>query len=138
MRPTVDSLYKDEFAEYFRDSEHAAVVQRWSEATASMTEAQFRKGVERLAGLIERERLPNAIVDVIKMGYRPAADFEEWRQTNIIPRYNAAGVRKFAFIYPSSYTGTVENGVSPAPEGKATFPFGYFGTRDGMFAWLAT
>jgi hypothetical protein len=134
----MDSLYKDKFAEYFRDSGHAAVVQRWSEATASMTEEEFRAGVERLAELIERERLPNAIVDVVKMAYRPAADFEEWRQAHIIPRYNAAGVRKFAFIYPNGFSDTVENGVAPAPEGKAAFPFGYFGTRERAFAWLAT
>ncbi len=133
----MDSLYRDTFAEYFRDSEHEAVMQCWSEATASMTEEQFRIGVERLAALLEREHLPNAIVDVVKMAYRPAPDFEEWRQANIIPRYNAAGVRKFAFIFPSGFTGTVENGVSPAPEGKAKFPFGYFGSREGAFSWLA-
>ncbi len=131
-------MYKDKFAEYFRDSEHAVVIQRWSEATASMTEEQFRVGVERLAGLIESEHLPNVIVDVVKMAYRPAADFEEWRQAYIIPRYNAAGVRKFAFIYPSGFTGTVENGVAPAPEGNANFPFGYFSSREGAFAWSAT
>lgn len=134
----MDSLYKDKFAEYFRDSQHAAVVQCWSEDTASMTEEQFRVGVEHLAGLIERENLPNVIVDVVKMAYRPAQDFEEWRQANIIPRYNAAGVRKFAFVYPSGFPGTVENGVAPAAEGKARFPFGYFGSREGAFAWLAT
>ena len=134
----MDSLYKDAFAEYFRDSEHGAVVQRWSEATDSMTEEQFRHGVERLAELIEREHLPNAIVDVVKMRYRPAADFEEWRQANIIPRYNSAGIRKFAFIYPNGFTGTVENGVIPSPEGKATFPFGYFNAAGAAFAWLAS
>jgi hypothetical protein len=134
----VDSLYKDKFAEYFRDSEHEAVIQCWSEATASLTEEEFREGVSRLAGLLEREHLPNAIVDVVEMAYRPAAEFEEWRQANIIPRYNAAGVRKFAFIYPSGYTATVENGVAPAPEGKASFPFAYFGSRERAFAWLST
>lgn len=134
----MESLYKDTFAEYFRDSEHDAIVQCWSEATASMTEAQFRSGVERLADLIEREKMPNAIVDVVKMAYRPAADFEEWRQAHIIPRYNAAGIRKFAFIFPDGFPGTVENGVPPAPEGKASFPFGYFVSRERAFAWLAT
>lgn len=133
---TVNKLYSDQFSDYFRDAEHDAVIQRWTESTASITEAQFRDGVDRLAGLIERERLPNVIVDVTKMAYRPAGDFEEWRQAHIIPRYNAAGVRKFAFIYPSGYTGTVENGVSPAPEGKASFPFAYFGSYERAFVWL--
>jgi len=134
----VDSLYKDKFAEYFRDSEHAAIIQCWSEATASMTEEQFRAGVERLAELIEREHTRNVLVDVVKMAYKPAADFEKWRQTYIIPRYNTAGVRKFAFLLPGDAAGIVENGVAPAAEGKASFPFGYFGSRERAFAWLTT
>ena len=134
----MNSLYKDKFAEYFCDSEHAAIVQCWSEATASMTEEQCRVGVQRLAELIEREHTQNVLVDTAKMAYRPAPDFEEWRQANIIPRYNAAGVRKFAFILPGGATDIVENGVSPAAEGKAMFPFGYFATRERAFTWLVT
>jgi hypothetical protein len=134
----MDSLYKDKFAEYFRDSPRGAIVQCWLDATASMTEEQFRSGVARLAELIERENLHNVLVDVVKMGYQPVADFEDWRQTHIIPRYNAAGVRKFAFVLPDGATGVAENGVAPAPEGKARFPFGYFGSRESAFAWLAT
>jgi hypothetical protein len=130
------SLYKDKFAEYFRDSEHAAIVQCWSEATASMTEEQFRAGVERLADLIEHEHVQNVAVDVAKMAYQPAADFEEWRQAYIIPRYNAAGVSKFAFILPVGAKNIVEDGVAPAPEGKAGFPFGYFSSRERALAWL--
>jgi hypothetical protein len=132
----MDSLHRDEFAEYFHDSQHATIVQVWSEATASMSEEEFRSGVKRLAELIEREKLHNVLVDVARMAYGPRADFEEWRQTNIIPRYNAAGVRKFAFVLPAGATAVVENGVAPAPEGKATFPFGYFGSREAAFAWL--
>ena len=132
----MDSLYRDEFAEYFHDPEHAAIEQRWSEATASMSEEQFRAGVARLAELIEREHTSHVLVDVINMGHRPAADFEEWRQTFIIPRYNAAGVSKFAFLSPGGASDTVENGVAPAAEGKARFPTGYFNSRERAFLWL--
>lgn len=132
----MDSLYRDEFAEYFRDSQHAAIVQSWSKATASMTEEEFRSGVARLADLIEHEKLHNVLVDVVAMAYQPRADFEKWRQMHIIPRYNAAGVRKFAFVLPDGAAGVVENGVDPKPEGNAQFPFGYFGSREGAFAWF--
>ena len=134
----MDSLYRDRFAEYFRDSARGAIVQCWSDETTSMSEPQFRVGVERLAELIEREHLQNVLVDVIVMGYTPAADFEQWRQAHIIPRYNAAGVRKFAFVLPEGATGTVERGAVPAVEGKAAFPTGYFGSHERAFAWLAT
>ena len=55
----------------------------------------------------------------------------EWRNESIIPGYNKAGVRKFAFIAGPSYPGaTVERGAHPAPEGPANFPTGWFSTRD--------
>lgn len=134
----MESLYCDRFAEYFRDPGHAAILQCWSEDTKSMSEDDFRAGVERLAGLIEREKTRNVLVDVVKMGYQPSADFEDWRQTHIIPRYNAAGVTKFAFVLPRGATDIVENGVTPAAEGKAMFPTGYFGSRETAFAWFAS
>jgi hypothetical protein len=33
--------------------------------------------------------------------------------------------------------GTVEKGAEPAPDGPATFPTGWFETRERMYSWLA-
>jgi hypothetical protein len=57
-----------------------------------------------------------------------------WRDANIIPRYNAAGVRRFAFVMPA---GMPAIGAAPAPEGPGDFPTGYFGRREDAIAWLA-
>lgn len=110
-------LYRDEFATYTRDDEHNLIEQRWSSATKSMSEQQFRDGVSRLAQFLEESRFSNAFVDITLMGYRPSADFEPWRQANIIPRYNAAGVRKFAFLMPAGAPGTVET-RNPQPKAR--------------------
>lgn len=134
--PTAVELYRDQFAAYFLDGDHNAIEQRWLSPTKGMTEQQFRDGVSRLAELLLRERVPNAFVDLTDMGYSPAADFEPWRQASIIPKYNEAGVTKFAFLMPAGYTDTVENGLKPAKEGVANFPFGFFGTRNGVHAWF--
>lgn len=134
--PTAVELYRDQFAAYFLEADHHAIEQQWLSPTKGMTEQQFRDGVSRLAELLLRERVPNALVDLTYMGYSPAPDFEPWRQANIIPKYNAAGVTKFAFLMPAGYTNTVENGLKPAKEGAADFPFGYFGTRDGISKWF--
>ena len=56
-----------------------------------------------------------------------------WRDENIVPRYEAAGVRKFAFHMPA---GMPAIGSDPAPEGVAKYPTGYFGTRRDALAWL--
>ena len=56
-----------------------------------------------------------------------------WRDQNIIPRYNAAGLAKFAFIMPK---GMPAIGAVPAPEGPADFPTAYFASRADALAWL--
>ena len=58
----------------------------------------------------------------------------DWRDANIIPRYNAAGVKKFAFLMPA---GMPAIGAPPAPEGPGEFPTAYFGTRAEARAWLS-
>src|SRR5712692_1706403 len=58
-----------------------------------------------------------------------------WRDANIIPRYNAAGVAKFAFHMPE---GMPMIGKPPAPEGPGRFLTGYFGRRHDALDWLAT
>jgi hypothetical protein len=65
----------------------------------------------------------------------PANMDEQWRDANIVRRYNAAAVNKFAFHMPS---GMPAIGSEPAPEGPADFPTGYFGTRRDAFEWLAS
>jgi hypothetical protein len=129
-------LFRDEFSTYSRDDLRGLIEQIWSSATKSMSEQQFRDGVSRLAQFLEQEHIHNVLVDVTKMGHTPSADFEPWRQANIIPRYNAAGVKKFAFLLPPDAPNTVEKGTKPAKEGAANFPFGYFASRDQAFKWF--
>jgi hypothetical protein len=56
----------------------------------------------------------------------------EWRDAHIIPRYGAAGVRKFAFLMPAGFP---EAG-SEAVEGPAIFPTRWFVDRTEAFTWL--
>lgn len=133
---TPTDLYSDRIARFFRDPEHDAIELRWLEEANDMSEEQFRAAIERLAGLLERDRPPHVLVDMSSLQFRPADDFEQWRQAHIIPRYNKAGVSKFAFIVPKSVAYTVETGTLPAVEGKAQFQTGYFSTRDGVVSWF--
>jgi hypothetical protein len=77
-------------------------------------------------------------VDATEFLHRWADDMMAWRDTEIIPRYNAGGVTKFAFIAGDGVPfPTVESGADPAPEGPATFPTGWFTSRDRASQWLA-
>jgi hypothetical protein len=62
-----------------------------------------------------------------------------WRDEHVIPRYNQAGVQRFAFVMPSGFPGpTAESGAEPQVDGPvAQFPTQWFLDRSGAVAWLA-
>ena len=78
------------------------------------------------------------IVDATEFSHRWADDMMAWRDKEIIPHYNAGGPAKFAFIVGDGVPfPTVESGAEPAPDGPATFPTGWFTSRDRAYQWLA-
>lgn len=129
-------LFRDTFSSLTLWDDHSAIELRWFDTTKSMTEAQFRLALERLAAFLEKERLPNALIDVAEFAHKPSPDFNAWRDKNIIPRYNAAGVKKFAFLLPPAAVQTVENGTAPAVESPGKFLTAYFNSRDRVYAWF--
>jgi hypothetical protein len=104
---------------------------KWLPATKDATEAQARDTMALFAAESEKRKPRFLIVDTTQFFHRWAEDMMAWRNTEIIPQYNAGGVTKFAFI-------TVETGADPAPEGPATFPTGWFTSRDRAYQWLAS
>jgi len=128
-------LSRDEFSMFTRDDQRQLVELRWTSLT--MSEQQFRERITKLAQFLEQARVPNVLVDMAVISHTPAADFEQWREAEIIPRYNAAGVERFAFILPAGVPGTIESGAKPAIEGAvAKFPTAYFATRERALQWL--
>jgi hypothetical protein len=59
---------------------------------------------------------------------------EPWRQANVVPRYNAAGVKKFAFQMPE---GMPLIGSEPQVYGIDAYLTGYFARRQDALDWLA-
>lgn len=131
-------LSSDKYSTFYRDERHHSVELRWHGTTATMSEADFRRGLERLVGFLKRDPAPNVLIDVTVFAYTPASDFSPWRDANIIPGYNAAGVAKFAFLVPAAAPNTVENGNAPVVESPGKFPTGYFGSREGVYNWFDT
>jgi hypothetical protein len=110
---------------------------KWLPTTRDMTDDGFKDTLDLLAGAGERFRPRFMIIDATEFMHRLGDGVLEWRDENIMPRYGAAGVTKFAFLVADGAPGTVESGATPAPEGKATFPTGWFSTRERAYQWLA-
>jgi hypothetical protein len=60
----------------------------------------------------------------------------QWRDDSIIPRYGAAGTKKFAFHVPAGFPNTIEAGGKEVFEGPAIFPTAWFSERQNALAWL--
>ena len=73
------------------------------------------------------------LVDVKNFRHKPGPDTQEWRVKNISGRYYAAGVRRFAFLFPE--------GVPMPPMMNQSSPGEKFATRafnraEEALAWL--
>jgi hypothetical protein len=108
----------------------------WLSSTSDMNDDGFKETLELFAAEGERARPGYMIIDATEFHHELGDGVLQWRDHEIIPRYNAAGVKKFAFLWPEGMPGTVESGGNPAPEGPADFPTGWFTSRDRAYKWL--
>ena len=101
-----------------------------------MTDAGFMATLALYVWEAEKARLPYLLVDATTFKHQFGGGIMEWRDSSIIPRYGAAGVKKFAFHIPAQAPITMENGGSETVEGPAVFPTAWFGSRENAIAWL--
>jgi hypothetical protein len=129
-------LYRDQFGIITHDPEHGMLELEWLEGSANMTDEDFMRSIERYAAFAREHRTPNMLVDVTRFRHTPGEHVAPWRDERIIPRYNAAGVKRFAFLVPQGAPGTVEAGSQPEKEPPGKFPTGYFEDRQRIHDWF--
>ena len=113
---------------------------KWFPSTRTMTDDDFKATLELHATQAEHlQPITYMLIDATEF-FHSFADpgVLAWRDENIIPRYNRAGVTKFAFQTQPDATGTVESGAQPAIEGRANFLTAWFRTREGAYQWLSS
>ena len=131
-------IAKTEYGEIIFYDEWNTLELKWLPTTKDATEEQARDTMALFAAETEKRKPRFLIVDTNEFFHRWADDMMAWRDKDITPHYNAGGVNKFAFIAGDGVPfPTVESGAEPAPEGSATFPTGWFLTRERAYQWLA-
>jgi hypothetical protein len=105
----------------------------WKETTAAMTDEQFRSELTLFAADVEEHEARRILVDVSQFRHKMGPDVQQWRVTNISNRYNAAGVTRFAFLFPAgSQVPPVMTQSSPGED----FLTRAFTSREQALAWL--
>ena len=125
--------FTDDWGEVIDRPEHDIIEIRWFDSTATMSGDEFNDWLSRFATEVERTGRSGILVDSLPFAMPMERMDAGWRDANIIPRYNASGVKRFAFLMP---TGMPAIGAPPATEGPAEYPTAYFETRRSAMEWL--
>jgi hypothetical protein len=131
MKPAL--LHEDEYLQILWDEQTRIISVDWKEATAKMTDEDFKTELTLFAKRVEENKAPRILIDVSKFRHRPSEEVGEWRRENISTRYNAAGVQRFAFLL--SKDSQVSSMASQSSQGER-FLTRSFNSLEQAVAWL--
>lgn len=104
----------------------------WLAGTAGMTDQDFKETVETFAESALQHKARGLLIDVREFKHRPSPEIAAWRDEVVVPKYNRAGVKKIAWVWPGNAPSN-----QPASE-KEKFENRYFGTEAEALAWVST
>ena len=125
-------LHQNTFHNILWDDQSHVIRLDWQEGTSSMTGEDFKKELTFFADQVEAKKAHGILVDVSQFRHKPGPDIEEWRVKNVSGRYYAAGVRRFAFLFPESVGTPPAMKSSPADK----FETRAFNNVEEAMAWL--
>ncbi len=105
---------------------------RWLASTAQMSDGGFMTTLCLFVWEAEKARPRGLLIDAVEFRHKFADGVMKWRDDHIIPRYGAAGVRKFAFVMPQGFPDEGKERV----EEPAVFPTKWFLNREAAERWL--
>ena len=108
----------------------------WSPTTSAMSDGGFKATLALFAWEAERLRPSFLLIDATQFQHKFGPGVMQWRDDFIMPRYGAAGVKKFAFHVPAGFPNTMEAGGKEVVEGPAIFPTAWFSNRQHALDWL--
>jgi len=126
-------LHDEEWGQILSSPDVARLEIRWYDTTADLDSDGFNAFLATFADHVLTAKPTTILVDATGFAMDPAKMDMAWRNANIIPKYNQAGVRRFAFHVPA---GMPAIGAPPAPDGPADFPTGWFASRRDALTWL--
>ena len=106
----------------------------WTAETKNMVAADFKASLYVYAGFAVEYNTAKLLVHITDFGY-PDAMGEEltvWRDQQIFPKYNQAGIQRFAFLGPKEALPPQDPPQSPL----ANFQTRFFSEREQITSWF--
>ena len=96
-----EQLYEGRYLRILWDEKSRIIAIDWKEATSTMTSEEFKADLTLFATHVESKKAAGILVDVSKFRHKMEPEVQPWRVKNISPHYSAAGVKRFAFLFPA-------------------------------------
>ena len=129
------NYYKDAFANINFDENNGILTLLWLKETSNMQASDFQRVLEKFADLSLEHKISKLMVNVEKFGFSDAMgpELAKWRANTIVPKYNQAGVQKFAFVHGANFE---EPEGSGKPIEGEIFTTRNFGAESIAIGWL--
>ena len=102
----------------------------WLEGTEGMTDEDFRETLEVFADSAIQHRATRLVIDVRQFKHRPSPEILKWRERVTVPKYNKAGTKRQAWIWPGDVSS-----MKPSTH-AGSYEERYFSTEEEALAWL--
>ncbi len=106
----------------------------WKQQTSQMQAADFKAALYIYAGFSIEFMTPQLLVLIHLFGFQEAMSQEltEWRDQQIFPKYNQAGVQKMAFLGNKEQLPPQD----PPQSALANFPTRFFSDKNDVAVWF--
>ena len=105
---------------------------KWLAGTAAMTDQDFKETLEVFADTAIQHGAKRLLIDVLEFKHRPSAEVQKFRDEVTVPKYNKAGVKRIAWVWPGKASSN-----APAND-KEKFENRFFDTEAEALAWVAS
>lgn len=128
-------LHKNRLYRFVHDPERAAIKFVWSAETARMSDDEFKDALSNFAGFAAEFAASNLMVDLREFRHELSPEAGAWRDEAVTPRYNKAGVRKFAYILATERLPPEDAPPPSSPQER--FQTRFFDAESEAEAWFA-
>lgn len=102
----------------------------WLAGTAGMTDQDFKETLEAFAESALQHSAQRLIIDVREFKHRPSAEILAWRDDVTVGKYNRAGVKKLAWVWPGNIPSNMPTSKNAEYENR------YCSTEGEALAWV--
>ena len=103
----------------------------WLPGTEGMADQDFKETLEVFAEAALQHKAQRLMIDVREFKHRPSAEILAWRDEVTVPKYNRAGVKKLAWVWPGSLPSNTPTAPGERYENR------YYATEEEALAWLS-